>query len=190
MTHAIVDPETMGDFLSGVWKRNLEWRHYGVGFEFLRMTNSIVKIEKYRASSKDSNSIHLTWSFGESLREQLKFGYVMKITHSFDSNTKTSNKNGGGYNQNNNKSNYLLNLEWQYSGEQCTGYYHMKTSTLTLNFILKDSCVTFIYRVIDENTMSITCIEVDEDHTPTIQFGQMCRLNMKKYSKVLDSAKK
>ena len=66
----------------------------------------------------------------------------------------------------------------------------MKTSTLTLNFILKDSCVTFIYRVIDENTMSITCIEVDEDHTPTIQFGQMCRLNMKKYSKVLDSAKK
>eukprot|EP01084_Bolivina_argentea_P055038 100928_1 len=179
MTHAIVDPETMGDFLSGVWKRNLEWRHYGVGFEFLRMTNSIVKIEKYRASSKDSNSIHLTWSFGESLREQLKFGYVMKITHSFNNGDKEKM----------NKNSNILDLQWQYSGEQCRGYYHMKTSTLTLNFILKNACVTFIYRIIDENTMSITCIEVDDDHTPTIQFGQMCRLNMTKYSKVLESVK-
>eukprot|EP01083_Nonionella_stella_P231375 817055_1 len=105
MTHAIVDPETMGDFLSGVWKRNLEWRHYGVGFEFLRMTNSIVKIEKYRASSKDSNSIHLTWSFGESLREQLKFGYVMKITHSFNNGDKEKM----------NKNSNILDLQWQYS---------------------------------------------------------------------------
>eukprot|EP01084_Bolivina_argentea_P066072 120432_1 len=176
MTHAIVDPETMGDFLSGVWKRNLEWRHYGVGFEFLRMTNSIVKIEKYRASSKDANSVHLTWSFGENLREHLKFGYVMKISHSlYNDGNSTSSKV---------KNSNVLDLQWQYSGEQCRGYFHMSTSTLTLNFILKDACVTFIYRIIDENTMSITCIEVDDDHTPTIQFGQMCRLNMKKYSKI------
>ncbi len=184
MTHAIVDPETMGDFLSGTWKRNLEWRHYGVGFEFLRMTNSIVKIEKYRASTKDANSIHLTWNFGESLRDHLKFGYVMKISHSVGSSLDEAGKGAKGKNSN------LLNLQWQYSGEQCTGYFHMKTSTLTLNFVLKSCCVTFIYRIIDENTMTITCIEVDDDHSPTIQFGQMCRLNMKKYSKVLESANK
>merc|ERR1712130_799712 len=100
----------------------------------------------------------------------------MKITHSPGGN---ESNNGSSKVKNSN----LLDLQWQYSGEQCRGYYHMKTSTLTLNFILKNACVTFIYRIIDENTMSITCIEVDDDHTPTIQFGIMCRLNMKKILK-------
>merc|ERR1719410_2001399 len=72
----------------------------------------------------------------------------MKITHSFGGG---ADNNGGSSSKV--KNNNLLHLEWQYSGEQCTGYYHMKTSTLTLNFILRNACVTFIYRIIDNNTI-------------------------------------
>lgn len=186
MSHSIVDPETLGDYLCGVWKRNIEWRHFGPGFEFSKMTNSVVKIDKYKTSShnsKDPNSIYLQWSFGESiLPKSMTFGYVVKITNSTNSGNSgnMSSKSSSNYKQSG-----LLLLEWQFSGEQCSGWYHMKTHTLTLNFILKSTATTFTYRLIDENTMSLSCVEVDDDHTPTVQFGQMCRLNLKKYAKLL-----
>mmetsp|Transcript_53191 Transcript_53191/g.65203 ORF Transcript_53191/g.65203 Transcript_53191/m.65203 type:complete len:191 (+) Transcript_53191:37-609(+) len=190
MTGSIIDAETLGDYLSGTWKRNLEWRHFGIGFDFIKMTNSIVKIEKYRASSKkkDPNSVYLTWNFGKNINEQ-NFGYVMKITNGNNVDQTTLNDTDP-LNTNKTLGSSVLLLQWQCSGESCSGYYHIKTNTLNLNFILKKHTITVLYRIIDENTMTLSCIEIDDDHTPVLQIGQMCRLNLKKYQNILKQNKR
>ena len=37
--------------------------------------------------------------------------------------------------------------------------------------------MTITYRVMDPDTMAVCIVEVDEKHTPTIQYGNMCRLD-------------
>ena len=66
------------DHMDGIWKRNLEWRHFGDAYQHLRTSNTIVQINKH-TSRKDGRQF-LTWSFGLDLsQESTKFGYVMKL---------------------------------------------------------------------------------------------------------------
>ena len=66
------------DHLDGIWKRNLEWRHFGMAYQHLRTSNTIVQINKH-TSRKDGRRF-LTWSFGLDLSQTaMKYGYVMKV---------------------------------------------------------------------------------------------------------------
>lgn len=68
-------------------------------------------------------------------------------------------------------------MEWEHSGVRCHGNFDPTTSVTTLNFNLKDSTVTATYRLMDENTMAVALIEVGQNLVPTIQYGNMYRVN-------------
>lgn len=66
------------DHMDGIWKRNLEWRHFGQAYQHLRTSNTIVQINKH--TSRKNGRQFLTWSFGLDLSQtSMKFGYVMKL---------------------------------------------------------------------------------------------------------------
>ena len=66
------------DHMDGIWKRNLEWRHFGEAYQHLRTSNAVVQINKH-TSRKDGRRF-LTWSFGLDLSQtSMKFGYVMRL---------------------------------------------------------------------------------------------------------------
>ena len=75
----------------------------------------------------------------------------------------------------------ITSIEWQYGGEPCSGMFNPMTSTAVLNFFLKSSTVTITYRVMDMNTLAVVIVEVDEGHSPTIQYGNMCRIDLDLY---------
>eukprot|EP00455_Lapot_gusevi_P022935 TRINITY_DN2387_c0_g2_i1.p1 TRINITY_DN2387_c0_g2~~TRINITY_DN2387_c0_g2_i1.p1 ORF type:complete len:214 (+),score=27.94 TRINITY_DN2387_c0_g2_i1:116-757(+) len=150
------------DYLVGSWKRNLEWRHFGGSFPHLRTSNTIVVIEEYQTPAKEPNSRYLKWSFGKSLeKDELRFGYVMKFCR--------------------NPSNEETQMQWQYAGESCSGVYQAATGAAVLHFALKSSTVIITYRIVDPSTMSVCIVEVDQQHTPTIQYGNMCRIDVGRY---------
>uniref|UniRef100_A0A6V3IY81 Uncharacterized protein n=1 Tax=Lotharella globosa TaxID=91324 RepID=A0A6V3IY81_9EUKA len=69
------------NYLTGAWKRNLEWRQFGGNFKRLRGTNAIVVIEEYISSVQQNGTRYLKWSFGRGLKPtELRFGYVMKVS--------------------------------------------------------------------------------------------------------------
>ena len=65
-------------YMDGIWKRNLEWRHFGKAYQHLRTSNTLIQINKHAAKSDGRK--FLTWSFGLDLKQtSMKFGYVMKL---------------------------------------------------------------------------------------------------------------
>ncbi|ELR12511.1 uncharacterized protein ACA1_028150 [Acanthamoeba castellanii str. Neff] len=73
-------------------------------------------------------------------------------------------------------------LEWQYSGDTCHGQFMDKTSVAILNFFIRSSTVTATYRIMDADTIAVCITEVDERHKPTIQYGNMYRIDTKLYA--------
>ena len=67
-------------------------------------------------------------------------------------------------------------LEWEFGGHRCNGQFQPATSVMTLNFYLKSSSLTYTFRVMDAHTMAVCIVEVDGKHTPTVQYGNMCRV--------------
>lgn len=148
-------------YLQGTWKRSLEWRHFGGGYQHLRTSNTIISIEEH-IQDETNNTIDesrlMKWSFGSSLGPELNdmcFGYLMKFI---------PDRRG-------------TFMEWEHSGVRCHGHFDPTTSVTTLNFNLKDSTVTANYRLMDENTMAVALIEVGQNLVPTIQYGNMYRVN-------------
>jgi len=72
-------------------------------------------------------------------------------------------------------------LEWQYSGTICKGTY-FPNGVAILNFILRNSVVSVTYRIIDGDTMAVCIVEVDDKNQPTIQYGNMYRMDPSLYS--------
>ena len=71
-------PQDFFNHIDGTWKRNLEWRHFGLAYQHLRTSNTIVQVNKHAAKSDGRK--FLTWSFGLDLRpKSMKFGYVMTL---------------------------------------------------------------------------------------------------------------
>merc|ERR1719410_288887 len=155
-------------YLSGTWKRSLEWREFSPNFEHKRTSNTIVEITKSGGAQPSAHApamiSRLCWRFGRTLQpEKLRFGYIMELTPDTDPDAG------------------VVHLQWQFGGQQCKGQYHATTSTLTLNFHLKNSTVTFTYRIVSHDVMVVCIIDVDNEHVPTIQYGMMCRVNPGKY---------
>mmetsp|Transcript_3312 Transcript_3312/g.4807 ORF Transcript_3312/g.4807 Transcript_3312/m.4807 type:complete len:173 (+) Transcript_3312:26-544(+) len=165
MSHArSVDP---CEYLTGAWKRNLEWRQFGGNFKRLRGTNAIVVIEEYISSVKEDGTRYLKWSFGRGLKpSDLRFGYVMKF-NTGDAESKKSESTA---------------IEWQYCGHRCSGVFQQNTKVFVLNFHLKTSTVVITYRILDKNKMAVCIVEVDGRHTPTVQMGNMYRLDTNMYT--------
>jgi|TARA_B110000208_G_C11597009_1_gene368528 hypothetical protein len=146
-------------YLQGTWKRSLEWRHFGGGYQHLRTSNTIISIEEHVQEEGDIDESRLMkWCFGSSLGPEVNdmaFGYLMK----FIPDTR------GTF------------MDWEHSGVRCHGHFDPTTGVATLNFNLKDSTVTATYRLMDENTMAVALIEVGQTLVPTIQYGNMYRVN-------------
>ncbi len=68
-------------------------------------------------------------------------------------------------------------IEWQYGGSNCSGRFFSQQNVAILEFILKSSLVTVTYRIMDENSVAICIVEVDEKAVPSIQYGNMQRIN-------------
>jgi hypothetical protein len=150
-------------FLIGAWKRNLEWREYGGSFPYVRTSSTVVLIEEYQRIDNTPGVRHLKWSFGRSLEKaDLQFGYIMK----FDPKAKNND----------------VALEWQYTGDLCHGQYIDKSSVVILNFFIRSSTILATYRIIDADTIAVCITEIDEKQKPTIQYGNMYRLDASLYT--------
>ncbi|CAH0517671.1 unnamed protein product [Peronospora belbahrii] len=154
-----------GDFcayLKGYWKRNLEWRHFGTSFKHLRSTNNVVLIEEDLDAARQPNTQFLRWSFGRThKKEDLASAYTVQFI---------PNEQG-------------TFMEWSFEGVTCHGVFKPEASVAILNFCLQESMVTITYRVLDVNTMAVCIVDVDSEHTPTIQYGNMYRINPAKYER-------
>lgn len=67
-------------------------------------------------------------------------------------------------------------MQWQYGGNSCHGIFRPVRNVAILNFYLASSTVTITYRAMDNDTMAVCIVEVNDLHTPTIQYGNMFRL--------------
>ncbi len=155
-------------YLIGSWKRSLDWRQFGGSFKRLRGTNAVVCIEEYASSVQSGSARYLKWSFGKSLKPaDLRFGYVMKFENPSDGDGRAMRDSA---------------IEWQYCGHLCTGIFQHHTSVFVLNFQLKTKVVVVTYRIIDANKMAVCIVEVDGRHTPSVQLGNMYRLDVSAYA--------
>ncbi|KUF96179.1 Thymidylate kinase [Phytophthora nicotianae] len=144
-----------GDFcayLKGFWKRNLEWRRFGASFKHLRSTNNIVFIEEDLDAARQPNTQFLRWSFGRTLKQQdLASAYTVQFIPDEQGTF----------------------MEWSFEGVTCHGVFKPEANVAILNFCLQESMVTITYRVLDANTMAVCIVDVDSEHTPTIQYGNI-----------------
>eukprot|EP00742_Colponemidia_sp_Colp-10_P005049 GILJ01005394.1.p1 GENE.GILJ01005394.1~~GILJ01005394.1.p1 ORF type:complete len:200 (-),score=14.10 GILJ01005394.1:342-899(-) len=150
-----------GKYLPGVWKRTLDWRHFGGSFDHIHCSNNIVFIDDDRRHQTES-SCTLKWSFGKTPdKTRLQAGYVMKCS-----------KHGSSLDR---------KLEWEYDGCLCSGTFHASTSTAVLHYQLPDSTVLVTYRLVDQHTMALCIVEVTAQYPPSIQYGHMSRLDLSLY---------
>jgi len=149
-------------YLIGSWKRNLEWREFGGPYQHLRASNTVVLIEEYHKVDAEPGARHLKWSFGKSLsKSELHFGYIMKFVN-FPKSPETY-------------------LEWVYTGTVCHGKFLPASGVAILNFFQAHSTVLVVQRVVDADTMAVCIIEVDEKQLPTLQYGNMYRIDPSLY---------
>ncbi|CCI48769.1 unnamed protein product [Albugo candida] len=152
-----------GDFakyLIGHWKRNLDWRHFGGSFKHLRVTNNVVLIEEDDDAAAQPSTKFLRWSYGKTCKLQdLTAAYSIQFLPSDE----------------------CTFMEWSFEGVKCHGVFTNVSNVATLNFCLPTAMVTITYRVLDRDTMAVCIVDVDNDHTPTIQFGHMYRIDPEKY---------
>eukprot|EP00026_Physarum_polycephalum_P012843 Phypoly_transcript_13183.p1 GENE.Phypoly_transcript_13183~~Phypoly_transcript_13183.p1 ORF type:complete len:176 (+),score=9.87 Phypoly_transcript_13183:535-1062(+) len=149
-------------YLIGSWKRNLEWREFGGPYQHLRASNTVVLIEEYHKVDAEPGARHLKWSFGKSLsKSELHFGYIMKFVN-FPKSPETY-------------------LEWVYTGTVCHGKFLPASGVAILNFFQAHSTVLVVQRIVDADTMAVCIIEVDEKQVPTLQYGNMYRIDPSLY---------
>ncbi|CAM9569440.1 unnamed protein product [Scytosiphon promiscuus] len=143
-------------FLLGSWKRNLEWREFGPGFQHVRTSNSLVAVEPCKDAAVEPDTRILDWRFGSDL-DEMKLGFSMQFFPPQEDGE--------------------VAVEWSYKGRVCHGDFSPAAAVLSLAFRDDEGVVSnATYRAVDANTMAVCIAEVDSRHTPVIQYGYMCRL--------------
>jgi len=108
-----------------------------------------------------------------------------------------------------------IQLEWQYGGTTCHGRFVPAPNVMVLQFTLKTAVITATYRIVDANStdsfgwrlalrrhlttpaaplsdvrmepvMAVCIVEVEEKKEPTIQYGNMYRLDPASYTSPSD----
>lgn len=119
------------------------------------------------------------WSFGSGLgKNDMHLGYEMKISpvpaiSRGPSSASTGSSSAGSPDAD--EQDFLIELV--YAGTLCHGRYCAKTRTCVLNLFLPTSTVTTVYRIVNQDTINICTVEVDEKQVPNIQYGLMTRLS-------------
>lgn len=146
-------------YLQGCWKRNLQWREFGGGYRHLRSSNTLVCVE---AGNADDVSMRaLRWSFGQTLLEEDRVtAYVMSCA-----------KGAGGD----------MNMEWSIGTHRCTGRFLALPQLAVFEFILGGCAIVVTYHIRGAHMMAVSIVEIDEGKTPTVQFGNMLRIDPSKY---------
>ena len=187
-THFSVPDGDVIAYLQGCWKRSLEWRHFGGGYQHLGTSNTIIAIEEEvtadhvsmmttapqvpvppqkQGPSSAAPAPSRRMSVDESRFLRWSFGGTM------------------GPSRNDMTEGYVMKfipdrsgtyMEWEHSGMRCHGHFDPGTSIITLNFNLKNSKVTATYHAMDANTMAVCLIEVGSSLVPTLQYGNMHRV--------------
>ena len=74
-------------------------------------------------------------------------------------------------------------IYWSHSGNDCNGHFDPKTGVITLNFDLRrgreKTKVIATYHAMDANTMAVCIVEVRDNHPPTLEYGNMYRVQTK-----------
>ena len=120
-----VPSDRFSDYITGTWKRNLEWREFGGSFRHLRTSNSVVMIEEDKNSLAGPSSRFLTWRFGKSLEpNDTVLAYSM---HCQVAATGSS-----------------VRMEWTQDGSSCHGAFDPESGVASLYF----PSLTITYRLI------------------------------------------
>ena len=125
-----------------------------------------MQIEEYRPRTSEPGIRYVQFHFGKTLdTDELQFGYVMKFTQ------RTNEDDGLDE----------THIEWQYDGHECHGTFQPSTNTMVLNFFLKNSTVVITYNILSRDSVAVCIIDVTSDSVPTVQTGNMCRLDASLY---------
>jgi len=147
-------------YLTGAWKRNLEWREFGPSYRIFRTSNTLLLVSQEPCNEAGTKC--LRWNFSKSLDpNDIKFSYDIKFR------SISGSKN--------------LQLEWDFGGITCKGRFIHSANVASLDFILPTSTVLATYRVIDQDTMAVCIIELGDNETPNIQYGNMYRIDISLY---------
>mmetsp|Transcript_35752 Transcript_35752/g.58760 ORF Transcript_35752/g.58760 Transcript_35752/m.58760 type:complete len:178 (-) Transcript_35752:222-755(-) len=148
-------------FLLGSWKRNLTWKEFGGSFSSLRTSNTVIVVEEKRDAAAEPNTRFLNWKMGSSLNEErLRLEMCMQFI---------PDETG------------VTHLEWLYKGHVCHGTFQPESSSAVMVFVSPTGTTQTCYHVVDQNTMSVCVVQVDNRHPPTIQYGIMYRISPSDY---------
>eukprot|EP00752_Nemacystus_decipiens_P004807 g4374.t1 len=157
LRYRIPDDDISG-YLLGGWKRNLEWREFGPGFQHVRTSNTLVMLEPCPDAALEPGTTLLDWRFGTNPAE-MQLGFSMQFF--------PGEQDGD------------VTVEWTYKGRVCRGDFSPAAAVLSLSFRDDEGVVSnAVYRAVDANTMAVCITEVDSRHTPVMQYGYMCRLSV------------
>ncbi|KAG2382172.1 hypothetical protein C9374_005374 [Naegleria lovaniensis] len=179
-------------YLIGKWKRNLEWREFGGIYQHLSTSNTFLQFEentKYESTyisessaassnTQTPNNRYVRFSFGNSPQD-MKFAYEMifQPLSSSSSSTTTNLQPNHRLSQSQQAQQEIQHFQWKYLGNICKGEFYPLNQVAILKVIMPTSFITTTYRILDESTMAVVIVEVDEKQQPTIQYGNMYRLN-------------
>lgn len=159
-------PRDFFGYLTGFWKRNLEWRELGGQYEFLRTSNTVVHVEEQQLLIGEPGARALKWAFGSSLsRRDLRIGYVMRVLPAPDGASGD------------------MRFEWEHAGTPCRGEYFASTGVAVLRFFQRASTVTVTYRVLDADAMAVVVVEAEAGKPAILQLGTMLRIDAEAYAK-------
>jgi hypothetical protein len=147
-------------YLQGYWKRNLQWREFGGGFRHLQSSNTLVRISAEDAGDPSALSLRsLRWSFGNNLSDMVT-AYVVRCTRGSSGD---------------------MHMEWDVDGQRCTGRFLAQPQLAILEFILGTTAIIVTYHIRGEHMMAVSIVEVDDAQMPTVQYGNMLRIDASKY---------
>ena len=145
----------VASLLNGAWKRNLQCRRFGGGFDLLRASNSVVVIEDAPEAANQPGTRFINWKIGGT--EGSASAWICMQCFEPDPTG-------------------CQVLQWTLDGHACHGLFKPQTAAMTLMIDLPSRTVTWTLRVLDRDTLAICVIEVDGERVPTVEYGHMCRI--------------
>mmetsp|Transcript_4158 Transcript_4158/g.6344 ORF Transcript_4158/g.6344 Transcript_4158/m.6344 type:complete len:164 (+) Transcript_4158:102-593(+) len=145
-------------YLIGRWKRSLKCQYFGPSLPFVGGNNSVLIIEEETEAISEPGTLFLNWKVmksGDSTAEDAKVAFCMQVFPNSDGSS---------------------NMQWEYHGHNCEGFFHPQASSATLMFKDDAGTMTVVNRAVDENTMAVCIVEVDNQFMPVMQFGTMARI--------------
>ena len=72
-------------------------------------------------------------------------------------------------------------MEWEVDGHRCSARFWPDSQLAKFEFLLGTCTIFVTYRVMQAHMMAVCIVEVDAGLPPTIQFGNMMRIDASRY---------